>query len=46
MDSLLNSGLQIILWLQSLGAWLTPIMRFFTFLGNTEFYLFIAPVII
>jgi membrane-associated phospholipid phosphatase len=46
MDNLLNSGLQIILWIQSLGAWLTPIMKFFSFLGNTEFYLLIAPAIL
>ena len=46
MDSLLNSGLQIILWVQSLGTWLTPIMKFFSFLGNTEFYLLVAPAIL
>ena len=46
MDNLLNSGLQINLWLQSLGAWLTPIMQLFTFLGNEQFYLLIAPAIL
>src|SRR4030042_5583992 len=46
MENLLNSGLQIILWLQSLGAWLTPIMKLFTFLGNEQFYLLIAPAIL
>jgi membrane-associated phospholipid phosphatase len=46
MDNLLNSGLQIILWIQSLGGWLTPIMKFFSFLGNTEFYLLVAPAIL
>jgi len=46
MDNLLNTGLQIILWLQSLGEWLTPIMRLFTFLGNEQFYLLVAPAIL
>jgi membrane-associated phospholipid phosphatase len=46
MDNFLNSGIQIILWLQSLGAWLTPIMKLFTFLGNEQFYLLIAPAIL
>jgi len=46
MDNLLNSGLQIILWLQNLGAWLSPIMKLFTFLGNEQFYLLVAPAIL
>jgi membrane-associated phospholipid phosphatase len=46
MDNLLNSGLQIILWLQSIGAWITPVMKFFTFLGNEQFYLIVAPAIL
>lgn len=46
MDSLLNSGLQIISSIQNLGAWLTPWMKLFTFLGNTEFYLLVAPAIL
>ena len=46
MDNLLNSGLQIINWLQNLGTWLTPIMRFITFLGNEQFYLLVAPAIL
>jgi membrane-associated phospholipid phosphatase len=46
MDNLMNSGLQIILWIQSLGGWLTPIMKFFSFLGNTEFYLLVAPAVL
>lgn len=31
--------------LQSLGAWLSAPMSFFTFLGTEQFYLFIAPAI-
>ena len=46
MESIFNSGLQIISWVQSLGAWLTPIMRLFTFLGNEQFYLLVAPAIL
>jgi membrane-associated phospholipid phosphatase len=46
MENILNSGLQVILWLQNLGAWLTPVMKLFTFLGNEQFYLLIAPAIL
>lgn len=46
MDNLFTLGLQIIVWLQSLGAWLAPVMKFFTFLGSTEFYLLVAPAIL
>lgn len=46
MDNLLNFGLQIIVWLQGLGTWLTPIMKLFTFLGNEQFYLLVAPAIL
>jgi membrane-associated phospholipid phosphatase len=46
MDNLLNSGLQIIQWFQNLGAWLTPVMKLFTFLGNEQFYLLVAPAIL
>ena len=46
MDSVLNSGLQIIQWFQNLGGWLTPVMKAFTFLGNEQFYLVVAPAIL
>ncbi len=46
MENIFNSGLQVIQWLQSLGAWLTPIMKLFTFLGNAQFYLVVAPAIL
>ena len=46
MENILNSGVQIILWLQSIGDWFTPIMKFFTFLGNEQFYLMVAPAIL
>jgi membrane-associated phospholipid phosphatase len=46
MDTIFSTGLQIITWLQSLGTWLTPIMRLFTFMGNEQFYLLVAPAIL
>jgi membrane-associated phospholipid phosphatase len=46
MDNFLNSGIQFILRLQSLGGWLAPVMKLFTFLGNEMFYLMIAPAIL
>lgn len=45
MDTLLNVGVSWIVSLQGLGEWLTAPMRFFTFLGSEEFFLFILPVI-
>ncbi|MDF1499425.1 MAG: phosphatase PAP2 family protein [Anaerolineales bacterium] len=44
MDAMLEWGIPIIEWLQSLGAWLEPVMQFFTFLGTENFYLLILPV--
>jgi membrane-associated phospholipid phosphatase len=46
MENLLNIGIQIIIWLQGIGEWFTPVMKFFTFLGNEQFYLLIAPAIL
>ncbi len=46
MDSLLNFGILFISWFQSLGSWLTPLMKLFTFLGNEQFYLLVAPAIL
>jgi hypothetical protein len=43
MENIFTIGLHIISWLQGLGAWLTPIMQLFTFLGSTQFYLIVAP---
>ena len=37
--------MDIILFLQNMGDWLTPVMEFFTFLGFEEFYLAIMPAI-
>ena len=46
MDSVLNFGVTLITWLQSLGNWLVGPMKFFSFLGSEEFYLMIAPAIL
>jgi membrane-associated phospholipid phosphatase len=37
--------METILFLQQLGDWLTPVMKFFTVLGDEEFYLLIMPAI-
>jgi membrane-associated phospholipid phosphatase len=43
MPPILEWGLPIISWLQGLGAWLTPVMKALTFLGDEQFYLLILP---
>lgn len=45
MDWILEFGTQIIIMLQGLGEWLIGPMKFFTYLGDKEFFLFVAPVI-
>lgn len=37
--------INITLFFQNLGSWLTPIMQLFTFLGNEEFYLLVMPAL-
>jgi membrane-associated phospholipid phosphatase len=44
MEGISNLGVEVILYLQGLGEWLIGPMKFFTFLGNEEFYLFVAPI--
>ncbi|HEX9092338.1 MAG TPA: phosphatase PAP2 family protein, partial [Anaerolineales bacterium] len=46
MESILNTGIVMINWLQSLGGWLTPIMKLITNLGSEPFYLLIAPALL
>ena len=46
MDAILNLGNGIIIWLQSLGEWLVTPMSVFTFLGNEQFYLVVAPAVL
>jgi membrane-associated phospholipid phosphatase len=38
-------GVRFILFLQSLGDWLTTPMQFFSLLGNEEFYLLLMPIL-
>ncbi|HXF85034.1 MAG TPA: phosphatase PAP2 family protein [Anaerolineales bacterium] len=45
MDFLVQSGIEWITAIQSLGAWLEAPMRFFTFLGLEEFYFLILPLL-
>ena len=45
MDGILNSGIPLILWFQSLGDWLIAPMKFFSFLGTENFYLLVMPLI-
>lgn len=44
-ESILDAGVNFIICLQSLGEWLAPPMRFFSFLGYEPFYLLIAPAL-
>ena len=45
MESILQLGIDLILFLQSLGKWLLTPMKALTFLGNEDFFMFIAPFI-
>jgi len=44
LETIFQQSIDLTFWLQSLGEWLDPVMHFFTFLGNEEFYLFVMPV--
>lgn len=45
MDQILDLGIVIIVFLQSLGAWLVESLRYISYLGIEEFYVFVAPVL-
>lgn len=45
MNEILNFGISFIVSFQSLGNWLAIPMKFFSFLGSEEFYLFFLPII-
>ncbi|MDQ2690510.1 MAG: phosphatase PAP2 family protein [Chloroflexota bacterium] len=45
MDTLAQNGIGWILALQSLGAWLEPVMEFFTFLGYEDFFFLVLPLV-
>jgi membrane-associated phospholipid phosphatase len=46
VDQILELGIQWTLTLQGLGSWLAGPMKFFTFLGNEDFFIFIAPAFV
>jgi len=43
LNQIWQIGIQWILALQSIGSWATGPMQFFTFLGNENFFIFVAP---
>ena len=45
MEFLVQTGLNWIVAIQSLGGWLEAPMRFFTFLGSEEFFFLVLPLI-
>ncbi len=45
MQTVLDAGVRLILFLQGLGSWLAGPMKVFTLLGNEEFYLLVAPIL-
>lgn len=45
MQSLIESGIAFIIALQGVGDWLIAPMRFFSYLGNEEFFLLVLPLI-
>ncbi len=45
MDSLIQFGVEFIIRFQAMGEWLTAPMKFFSFLGSEEFFLFVLPLI-
>jgi membrane-associated phospholipid phosphatase len=45
MQTLIESGIAFIIALQGMGDWLIAPMRFFSYLGNEEFFLLVLPLI-
>ncbi|MBI5964431.1 MAG: phosphatase PAP2 family protein [Chloroflexi bacterium] len=45
MQALIDFGISLIITLQGAGDWLIAPMRFFSFLGNEEFFLLVLPLI-
>jgi len=46
LENLLQISINVINFLQTQLAWLSPVMKFFTFLGDEEFYLLIMPLLV
>ena len=45
MQTLIDIGIAFIITLQGAGDWLIAPMRFFSYLGNEEFFLLVLPLI-
>lgn len=45
MQGIWDSGIQLILSIQSLGGWLEAPMQFFSFLGTEDFFMLVLPVL-
>jgi membrane-associated phospholipid phosphatase len=45
IEPIMDGGVDLILWLQSLGSWIYAPMEVFTFMGTEESYLLIMPII-
>ncbi len=45
MDIFIENGIDWIVAIQTLGDWLEPLMQFFTFLGNENFFFIILPLL-
>ena len=46
MEILLDSSIEFIKSLQSMGDWLTSIMQLFSWLGNEDFYVLVMPILL
>lgn len=45
MAPILDFGVRVVIWLQSLGTWLEAPMKLFSFLGTEDFFMVALPVI-
>jgi membrane-associated phospholipid phosphatase len=45
METILQSGIAFVIWLQGLGGWLEIPMKLFSFLGTEEFFMLALPII-
>jgi membrane-associated phospholipid phosphatase len=45
VETILDQGIIITMWIQSLGDWLLPVAQFFSFMGSEPFFLLLAPAI-
>lgn len=46
MNAFLQSQIEFMVWMQSLGDWLADPMQFFTFLGEESFFLLVMPLLL